>query len=129
MREVYERNAIVVVPSRGEGFGMVALEAAERGRAAIVTDVGGLPEIVADGETGLVVPAGGRAGAGRGDRRARGRPERVRRYGAAARGRALEQFSPLLPPTVSRACTASCFRAVRCRLLAIDADGVEDAHR
>ena len=37
---------------------MVALEAAERGRAAIVSDVGGLPEIVADGETGTVVPAG-----------------------------------------------------------------------
>ncbi len=31
---LYERNAVVVVPSRGEGFGMVALEAAERGRAA-----------------------------------------------------------------------------------------------
>src|SRR6185312_11989923 len=54
----YERNSIVVVPSRGEGFGLVALEAAGRGRAAIVSDVGGLPEIVVQGETGLVVPPG-----------------------------------------------------------------------
>ena len=52
------RPAIVVVPSLGEGFGMVALEAMERGRAVIASDVGGLPEIVVDGETGLVVPPG-----------------------------------------------------------------------
>jgi glycosyltransferase involved in cell wall biosynthesis len=53
-----ERSAAVVVPSLGEGFGMVALEAMERGRPVIASDVGGLPEIVADGETGIVVPAG-----------------------------------------------------------------------
>ena len=87
---VYERNAIVVVPSRGEGFGMVALEAAERGRATIVSDVGGLPEIVADGETGPVVPAGGRGGTRTRDRRARARrraraPVRPRRATARAR--------------------------------------------
>ncbi len=53
-----EEAAIVVVPSLGEGFGMVALEAMERGRAVIASDVGGLPEIVVDGETGLIVPRG-----------------------------------------------------------------------
>jgi glycosyltransferase involved in cell wall biosynthesis len=51
-----EDAAIVVVPSLGEGFGMVALEAMERARPVIASAVGGLPEIVADGETGLVVP-------------------------------------------------------------------------
>ena len=49
--------AIVVVPSLGEGFGMVALEAMERERPVIASAVGGLPEIVADGVTGLVVPS------------------------------------------------------------------------
>jgi glycosyltransferase involved in cell wall biosynthesis len=53
-----EDAAIVVVPSLGEGFGMVALEAMERGRAVIASDVGGLPEIVVHGETGLIVPRG-----------------------------------------------------------------------
>jgi glycosyltransferase involved in cell wall biosynthesis len=53
-----EAAGIVVVPSLGEGFGMVALEAMERGRAVIASDAGGLPEIVVDGETGLVVPRG-----------------------------------------------------------------------
>jgi glycosyltransferase involved in cell wall biosynthesis len=51
-----EQSAIVVVPSLGEGFGMVALEAMERGRPVIGSRVGGLPEIV--GETGLLVPPG-----------------------------------------------------------------------
>ena len=55
---VLERAEVVVVPSFGEGFGMVALEAMERGRPVIASDVGGLPEIVADGRTGLLVPPG-----------------------------------------------------------------------
>ena len=53
-----EDAAIVVVPSLGEGFGMVALEAMERSRPVVASAVGGLPEIVADGETGLVVAPG-----------------------------------------------------------------------
>ncbi len=90
---VYERNAIVVVPSRGEGFGMVALEAAERGRAAIVSDVGGLPEVVADGETGLVVPAGDAEALAAAILELALDPARVRAFGAAARQRALASFS------------------------------------
>jgi len=90
---VYERNAIVVVPSRGEGFGMVALEAAERGRAAIVSDVGGLPEVVADGETGLVVPVGDVDALAAAIVELAGDPERARAFGAAARQRALASFS------------------------------------
>ncbi len=90
---VYERSAIVVVPSRGEGFGMVALEAAERGRAAIVSGVGGLPEIVADGETGVVVPAGDATALAEAIVALAGSPERVRAYGAAARRLALARFS------------------------------------
>jgi glycosyltransferase involved in cell wall biosynthesis len=90
---VYERNAVVVVPSRGEGFGMVALEAAERGRAAIVSDVGGLPEIVADGETGLVVPSGDVDALTAALVALSEDPERARLLGAAARDRALREFS------------------------------------
>jgi glycosyltransferase involved in cell wall biosynthesis len=90
---LYERSAIVVVPSRGEGFGMVALEAAERGRAAIVSDVGGLPEIVADGETGLVVPAEDAGALAAAIVRLARDPDEVSRLGAAARRRAVSQFS------------------------------------
>jgi glycosyltransferase involved in cell wall biosynthesis len=90
---VYERNAIVVVPSRGEGFGMVALEAAERGRATIVSRVGGLPEIVADGETGIVVPPDDPDALATSIAALATDPDRVRSYGSAARARALGSFS------------------------------------
>jgi glycosyltransferase involved in cell wall biosynthesis len=56
VQPLIEQAAIVVVPSLGEGFGMVALEAMERGRAVIASAVGGLPEIV--GEAGILVPSG-----------------------------------------------------------------------
>jgi glycosyltransferase involved in cell wall biosynthesis len=90
---VYERAAIVIVSSFGEGFGMVALEAMERGRAVIASDVGGLPEIVASGETGLVVPSGDPAAlAGALVELARD-PGLTAALGAAGRERALSAFS------------------------------------
>jgi glycogen(starch) synthase len=52
-----EESTLVVVPSRWEeAFGLVALEAARGMRPVVATRVGGLPEVVADGETGIVVP-------------------------------------------------------------------------
>jgi glycosyltransferase involved in cell wall biosynthesis len=90
---VYERGAVVVVPSRGEGFGMVALEAAERGRAAIVSDVGGLPEIVDHGTTGIVVPPEDVDALTRAIVELARDPQRVRTLGAAARQRAVGSFS------------------------------------
>jgi len=44
-----------VLPTRAEAFGLVALEAAAMGRAMVVTNVGGLPELVLNEVTGLVV--------------------------------------------------------------------------
>jgi glycosyltransferase involved in cell wall biosynthesis len=58
IQSAIERSAIVVVPSMGEGFGMVALEAMERARPVIAAEIGGLGELVRDGETGLLVTPG-----------------------------------------------------------------------
>jgi phosphatidylinositol alpha-1,6-mannosyltransferase len=41
-----------------EGFGMVALEAAAAGKPVVATRVGGVPDAVADGESGVLVEAG-----------------------------------------------------------------------
>jgi glycosyltransferase involved in cell wall biosynthesis len=46
---------VLVVPSRWEGFGLVALEAMRAGKAVIAARVGGLQEIVEDGVTGVLV--------------------------------------------------------------------------
>jgi len=48
----------VVMPSRWEGFGLVAIEAMRSGKAVIASDVGALPEIVLDGETGYLFRSG-----------------------------------------------------------------------
>jgi glycogen(starch) synthase len=48
--------AMLLVPSRDEPFGLVALEAAHAGRPVVAANVGGLPEVVAQNETGLLVP-------------------------------------------------------------------------
>ncbi len=53
-----ERAAIVVCPSRREGYGVVAREAMAYARPVIATAVGGLRDAVIDGETGLLVPPG-----------------------------------------------------------------------
>jgi len=52
-----ERAAVVVCPSRREGYGIVARQALAHGRPVVASRVGGLPEVVVDGETGLLVPA------------------------------------------------------------------------
>ena len=50
---------IFVLPSLAEPFGLVLLEAMSHGRAVIGTRAGGPLEIIAEGETGLLVPPGG----------------------------------------------------------------------
>ena len=54
----YRRARIVAVPSRREGFGLVAAEAAAAGRAVVGSAVGGIPVAVESGVSGLVVEPG-----------------------------------------------------------------------
>jgi glycosyltransferase involved in cell wall biosynthesis len=55
----WRRCALGVVPSLcADACPTVAMEAMAMGRAVIASRVGGLPDIVADGETGLLVPVG-----------------------------------------------------------------------
>lgn len=59
LSEAYQRSRLVVVPSLWpEPFGLVGIEAMAHGRPVIGTATGGIPEWLADGETGLLVPPG-----------------------------------------------------------------------
>ncbi len=52
----HERAELVVHPVRWEGFGLALLEAMLAGKPVVASAVSSVPEIVADGETGLLVP-------------------------------------------------------------------------
>lgn len=47
---------IYVALSRSESFGVAIIEASATGRPVVVSDAGGLPEVVVDGVTGIIVP-------------------------------------------------------------------------
>jgi glycosyltransferase involved in cell wall biosynthesis len=94
VQRAVEGVAIVVVPSLGEGFGMVALEAMERGRPVIASAVGGLPEIVAHGETGFVVPSGDAEALADAIVELASDLERAEAMGRAGRERVIAHFRP-----------------------------------
>jgi glycosyltransferase involved in cell wall biosynthesis len=53
---LYDRAAVVAVPSHREGFGVVCAEAMAHGRPVVASAVGGLLDLVAHEQTGLLVP-------------------------------------------------------------------------
>ena len=55
--ELYARCDVLVAPSRYESFGLIFLEAMRYGKPTIGTEVGGVPEVVDAGRTGLLVPS------------------------------------------------------------------------
>ena len=92
--EALRRSLFAIAPSLlPESFGIVALEAAAAGKPAIASAVGGLVDIVADGETGLLVPPGDVDALADALRRLCGDDDLRARMGAAALERA-KLFSP-----------------------------------
>jgi glycosyltransferase involved in cell wall biosynthesis len=89
----YARAAVVACPSRREGFGVACLEAMAHARPVVATNVGGLRDLVTDGETGLVVPPRDPAALREALDRLLGDRGLRRRLGAAARERARDRFS------------------------------------
>ena len=83
---------LVVLPSEKESFGLVALEAMACSLPVVATDAGGLPELVSDGETGLLVPVNNYVALAAAMRQLLNDHELHRRFSLAARRRA-ERFA------------------------------------
>jgi glycosyltransferase involved in cell wall biosynthesis len=84
---------VFVLPSLGEHFGRVLIEAMAMARAVVATDAGGVPEIVIHGETGLLVPPGEPKSLAEAVLGLLEDPARAARLGAAGRRRAEGSFS------------------------------------
>jgi glycosyltransferase involved in cell wall biosynthesis len=93
LQRLYARAAVLACPSRREGFGVACLEALAHGRPVVATRVGGLLDLVVDGETGLVVPPRDAAALRSALERLLGDPELRRKLGGAGRERARMHFS------------------------------------
>jgi len=88
----YGRASAFVLPTLREAFGLAFLEAMSFGLPCIGTDVEAIPEIVVNGETGLLVPPRDPAALHRAMLALLESPARARAMGEAGRARALERF-------------------------------------
>ncbi len=84
---------VFAMPSIWEGFGLVLLEAMAAGRPIVASRVATIPEVVADGETGLLVPAGDPLALADALADLAHDPERARQLGEAGRQRLRQHFS------------------------------------
>lgn len=92
VQEILPRTALVVLPTRMEALPTALMEAAAAGIPSVATDVGGVPEVVVDGETGWLVDAATPEQFAAVLRTALSDPAERRRRGAAARARAERTF-------------------------------------
>lgn len=100
---LFRSAAVVACPSRREGFGMACLEAMAFGKPVVASAVGGLLDLVVDGETGVLVPPND-VDALRGALTSLlADAEHRRRLGGAARERARTRFSwdTVIPATLA----------------------------
>ncbi|MDQ3069295.1 MAG: glycosyltransferase, partial [Acidobacteriota bacterium] len=94
MAALYRRAAVVAVPSRWpEPSGIVGLEAMAHGRPVAAFAVGGIPEWLADGVTGLLAPPNDAAALGSAIARLLGDPVAAAGMGEAGRARVADLFS------------------------------------
>ena len=99
IREILSAATVFVCPSVYEPLGIVNLEAMACATAVVASDVGGIPEVVVDRQTGLLVhydasdPAVFERRLGEAVNSLVADPERARQYGEAGRQRCIQEFS------------------------------------
>jgi len=92
VERLLERASVVVAPCEREGFGLAAAEAMAFGRPVVAAAGGALLELVADGETGVLVPPRDAQALRAAVERLLADPALRERLGARARARARERF-------------------------------------
>lgn len=99
LREILSAASVFVCPSVYEPLGIVNLEAMACSAAVVASDVGGIPEVVADGITGTLVhydaddAQGYQTGLAEAVNALIADPDKAQRYGKAGRQRCVEEFS------------------------------------
>jgi glycosyltransferase involved in cell wall biosynthesis len=58
LQDIFQAMDMLILPSHSEGLPNVVLEAFSFGKAVVATSVGGVPELVEDGQNGILVPPG-----------------------------------------------------------------------
>ncbi|WP_290653786.1 TIGR03088 family PEP-CTERM/XrtA system glycosyltransferase, partial [Aquisalimonas sp.] len=91
--ELLQGMDVFVLPSLGEGICNTVLEAMASGLPVVATDVGGNPELVTHGDTGLLVPAGDPPVMAKAIAGLIRDSQRMRAFGKRARERVLREFS------------------------------------
>jgi len=84
---------LFVLPSQWEAFGIVLLEAAMCGKSSVATAIGGIPEVVESGKTGLLVPYGDQKALATAVLSILQDPENAKKMGQSARRAALEKHT------------------------------------
>jgi glycosyltransferase involved in cell wall biosynthesis len=90
---LHDQCDVVVLSTHFEGFGLALVEAMAAGRPVIATDVAAVPEVVADGRQGLLVPPRDPAALAAAIARLLDDPEEARAMGQRGRARVRERFT------------------------------------
>jgi glycogen synthase len=103
LTEWYRKASIFVLPSYYETGGISAIEAMAFGLPVVASRTGGIPEVVEDGVTGILVPPGDSKALGEAVIHLLREPDLRRRLGQAGRQRVLDEFTldRVLPQTLS----------------------------
>ncbi len=94
VQDFYRAIDLLVLPSLSEGMPNVALEAMLFGKPVVATRVGGVPEVVVDGETGILVDAQNSEQLAAAIIRLIKKPAMRRDFGFYGRKQVLDQFNP-----------------------------------
>ena len=91
--QLISEHAVVIMPSRQDSLPLVALEAGAMARPVVAARVGGLPEIIVNEETGVLVDSGDARGFADAAARLLSAPAEATRMGRAARARVRDSFN------------------------------------